>query len=240
MTTKKEQDAINNVFGKATRVSASKKKKGKEEVEFNAPFDTLVNVAVVEKALEGVKENLTKQFKEVAFEVFASKIKEELKQPESFKAVCNETSASFQFRKRGHGFSEEIANLLASKEIPFTTEEKGEEQYVINPIILKDQALLAKLAVAIQSLKGFEDIEVVQVVEAPKKYQFTDATLAGVVCKCTEDEQKQILDEVSTLALADCRLAGENHKNQTTVDTALQNLISKGILQYNDEAKKSK
>ena len=57
MTTKKEQDAINNVFGKATRVSASKKKKGKEEVEFNAPFDTLVNVAVVEKALEGVKEN---------------------------------------------------------------------------------------------------------------------------------------------------------------------------------------
>jgi len=240
MTKKTEtngQDAVKKVFGNATRITAKSVKKEKEEIEFKAPFDVLVSVAIVEAALKGVKENLTKQFKKVVFEIFVTKIKEELKQPESFKAICGDASASFQFKKSNYGFGESTANLLTEKEIPFDTEEKSTEQYIINPAILANQALLEKLAVAINTIKGFEDIEVIQVVEGSKKYQFTDATLAGVATKCTEEEQIKIFDEVSTLALADCKLAGENHKDQTTVDTALQNLVSKGVLQWNSDKK---
>jgi len=232
--------AIQEVFGAAPvqPKKAKKEKTEKTEVEFESDFATLVNVAIVESALKGVKDSLSEQYKEFALEIFCETIKESPKQPETFRAFNGDATGSFQFRKSGSGFGQEIADLLDEKEIPYEKEVKTGEQFVINPEILANQELLGRLAVALKAIKEFEGIQIVQKVEAVTKNQFTDATIHGIVKNFDESEQKRIFGEISTLAFADPKLAGLNHKDQSCVSTALQNLANANVLKWSPEKKK--
>ena len=231
--------AINDVFGSAP-VQAKAPKKGKaaekEEIEFSSDFETLVNVTIVEKALEGVKKSLKSQYDEFVFEIFQAKVNETGKKPASIAAIYGEASANYRLQNPGHGFSADTAQELDAHGINYDVEEKEGEQFIINPEILANQELLGKLAVALKGLKGFEDMQIIQKTETLKKCTPNEATFEGIA-KLEPSEQKKLLKEVGTLYFVDQKLSGGDHKDQSIVNRALNNLANAGVLKWTPEKK---
>lgn len=240
---KQAKTAINDIFNSAPVKAKAPAKKGKkaekEAIEFSADFETLVNVAIVEKALKGVKDSLKSQYDDFVFEIFQEKVKETAKKPESIVAACGEASASYRLQNPGHGFSKDTAQELDSLGIKYDAEEKEGEQFIINPEILANQELLGKLAIALKGLKGFDDIQIIQKTEAVKKCVPNEATFEGIA-KLEASDQKRLLQEVGTLYFTDQKLDGGDHKDQSIVNRALTNLANAGVLKWNPESKKAK
>jgi hypothetical protein len=234
---KEKVDAVTEVFDAAPIVKKpAKKEKEKEEVELQSPFDICIAANIVKDVLKSAAESLALQFKKTALEIFHESIKENKRQPETFVASCGKASANFQFRKSG--FSQEIADKLRDAGVPFEVEEKESEHFIINPEISSNQDLLKKLAEAIKNVKELNGIAVVQRVPKVEKYQFNDATFAGIVENFPENEQREIFEEISTLALSQCKLDGGGSSAESTVSEALSILSKAGILQYSSKSKK--
>jgi hypothetical protein len=241
MATKKKttvsttSSAIADVFGSATIAAPDKPKKGKgkerTQVEMDEPFDTFVALTLVEKAIEGVKDNLGEQFKNEAFDHFHVEIMETGVQPESFDGVCNDAQAAFQFKQRSQGFQKDIADRLAAANVPVDRTDKVPERFVINPEVLANQELLGKLAVALKSVKDFAGIDIIQKQEPVYTYKFTDATIAAIKTNVKDPtERAELLRAISTIAVAQAKLAGGDAKSESALTAALQHLASKGIL----------
>jgi hypothetical protein len=249
MATKKKStvsaasSAIADVFGSATIAAPDKPKKGKGkdrlQVEMEEPFDTFVALTLVEKAIEGVKDQLGEQFKNEAFDVFMGQIMENGKQPDSFDGVCNDAQAAFQFKQRGQGFAKDIADRLAAANCPVDRTDKVPERFVINPEVLANQELLGKLAVALKSIKDFSGIDIIQKQEPVYTYKFTEATIAAVKENVKDPtERAELLRAISTIAVAQAKLAGGDAKSESALTAALQHLASKGILNIGSKGKK--
>lgn len=236
---KEKVDAVTEVFGAAPIVKKpAKKAKEKEEVELQSPFDICIAANIVKDVLKSAAESLALQFKKTALEIFHESIKENKRQPETFIASCGKATANFQFRKSGSGFSPEIADKLRDAGVSFEVEEKESEHFIINPEVASNQDLLKKLAEAIKNVKELNGIAVVQRVPKVEKYQFNDATFAGIVENFPENEQREIFEEISTLALSQCKLDGGDSSAESTVSEALSILSKAGILQYSSKSKK--
>ena len=227
-----------SVLKDAPTVDTKKSKKPtKEELNFEKPFDVLVCAAIVEGVVKNVKKTLENKFKAYALEIFHEKIKESKEKPATFKGVCEQNpsaTASFQYREKGLGFSQETADKLSAKGVPFKSEVKeGTDRLIINPEILQNEELLEKLDAALNKIKGFENTPIVVRTKPTVKHTFTDATLVGIVENFDDQEQREILDDIATLALAQCQIDGGDAKNQESIDKALAVLADANVLQWN-------
>lgn len=227
----KEQSAINAVFGAASSAPAPKKSKAKSDKpqkEMSSEFEGYVALILVEKALEGVKKQLDKQYKDgEAFEHFDSQLTASHKQPETFEGVCGRASAQFQFKKRSAGFNADIAAMLDEQGISYEKTEKVPERFTINPLVLEDQALLGKLAVAIQKMGV--DYDVIKKQDPVYSYQFNEETLAQVSKIKDDTTRTEIIRAISSIAVAQAKIDGVDAKGGA-LEAALAILAEKGIL----------
>ena len=243
MTTKKdtkpksakaEKDAIASVFGSAATVAAPKKakKSDKPQVAMTDKFEEYVALILVEKALEGVKKQLDKQFKDgEAFSHFDDVLVSSGHQPETFEGVNGRATAQFQFKKRSAGFNGEVAAMLDAQDISYDRSEKVPERFTINPMVLEDQALLGKLALAIKNMGV--DYEVIQKQAPVYSYQFNEETLAQVA-KIKDDESRaEILRAISSIAIAQAKIDGI--AKGEALEAALSILQEKGVLALDGE-----
>ena len=226
----KEQSAIASVFGAAAAVAPSPAKKGKKsdkpQVEMTEEFEGYVALILVEKALEGVKKQLDKQFKDgEAFEHFDGELVASHRQPETFEGLCGRASAQFQFKKRSAGFNGEIAAMLDEQGIAYERSEKVPERFTINPQVLEDQVLLGKLAVAIKNM----GVDVIQKQSPVYSYQFNEETLAQVAKIKDDTVRSEILRAISSIAVAQAKIDGVDAKGGA-LEAALEILQEKGIL----------
>lgn len=233
-------NAINEIIIEAPVMKISKSKKAKtdtkEKIEFSSDFETLVNVAIVDKALKGVKESLAGEFEDFAFEIFQERLAESGKKPDEFTAVHGEASANYRLQKPGYGFSQEAADFLDEHKIEYDVEEKEPERIIVNPELLKNQELLEKFAMAIKELKF--DVPVFMKIPATNKYTPNEKTYEGI-SKLESEDQKRILQQVTNLYFTNQNLDGCDYKDQSIVNKALANLANTGILRWNPEIKKS-
>ena len=222
-----QQNAVTEMFTNAPVIEmlTKKGKKEKEEIEFPDSFQSLVHLAIVEKAISESKKSLEEMHEDMAIDFFADRIKSNQFKT-TFTAVSGDCSADFQFRKRG--FSDDIAEKLDGYNIPYDSE-TGDECYIINPDILKNQDLLKKLAVALKELKGFESTPIVQCQKGKRKNSFNDETLAGIV-KLKGEERSMLLKSISTMALAQAKVEGADAKNESIVTKCLTKLSQVGLL----------
>jgi hypothetical protein len=226
-----EKAAIASVFGSAAAVDVPAKKgkkNDKPQIEMSEEFEGYVALILVEKALEGVKKQLDKQFKDgEAFEHFDGELIASHKQPETFEGLCGRASAQFQFKKRSAGFNGEIAAMLDEQNIAYDRSEKVPERFTINPQVLEDQALLGKLAVAIKGMGVSYDV--IQKQAPVYSYQFNEATLAQVAKIKDDTVRSEILRAISSIAVAQAKIDGADAKGGA-LEAALEILQEKGIL----------
>jgi len=226
-----EQSAIASVFGAAAAVAPSPKKgkkSDKPQVEMSEEFEGYIALILVEKALEGVKKQLDKQFKDgEAFEHFDGELVASHRQPETFEGLCGRASAQFQFKKRSAGFNGEIAAMLDEQNIAYERSEKVPERFTINPQVLEDQALLGKLAVAIKNMGVSYDV--IQKQSPVYSYQFNEETLAQVAKIKDDTVRSEILRAISSIAVAQAKIDGVDAKGGA-LEAALEILQEKGIL----------
>jgi hypothetical protein len=228
---KAEKDAIADVFGTAApaapKTTSKSKKSDKPQVEMTEEFEGYVALTLVQKALEGVKKQLDAQFKDQeAFDYFHEQLVKTSAQPKTFEGVNGRGSAQFQFKKRSHGFSEDVAAMLDKHEIAYEKSEKIPERFTINPEVLNDQELLGKLAVAIKKM-GVEDVIIKQ--EPVYSYQVAAETHAQIAKIKDETIRAEIIRAVSSIAVAQAKIDGVDAKGGA-LEAALEILQEKGIL----------
>lgn len=234
MATKTTQKAkaIENVFGSAVATKGkakSKKSKGdKPELEMKEGFDTYVALILTEKALDGVKKQLEGQYKEDAYEHFCTLIHEtEGKKPESTVGVEGDATALFQFKKRGAGFNQEVADKLDENNIPYDKTEVVPERFIINPELLGDQKKLGELAQAIEKM-GL-DFDVIQKQQPTYKYNIDDETLKKISKIKDQDIRDELVKAVSSVAVSQAKIGGVDAKGGA-LDAAIKILKENGIL----------
>lgn len=228
---KEEKAAISEIFGSNTPVVQPEKKgKGKDrpKIEMSEEFEDYVAVKLLIKALEGVEKQLDRQFKDTeAFEYFHSELCRTQSQPSTAEGVHGRATAQFQFKKRGHGFSKEVADQLDGHQISYEKTEKIPERYTINPQILEDQELLGKLAVTIKNLGV--DYDVIEKQEPVYSYQITSETASQIAKIKDNTIRAELIRSVFSLATAQAKLDGVDAKGGA-LEAALEILQEKGIL----------
>lgn len=146
---------------KSVETSDKKKKASKEKPQVSIAhkdFEGYVALMLVKQALEGVEKQLNKEIRDgEVFTHFADEIARTGSQPETFEGVHGRCSAQFQYKQRGFGFSEKVAEALEEQGVEFDKIQKVPEQYLINPEIVADSVKFGKLVLAINAL-GFGDV----------------------------------------------------------------------------------
>jgi hypothetical protein len=226
-----KKQSIENVFGTAASTGSAKKKtkskSNRMEVEMDEGFESFVALILVEKALDGVKKQLEGSFKESAYETFIKEVNDNGKKPDSIVGVEGDATAMFQFKKRGAGFTEEVANQLEENGISFEKEEKVPERFIINPDVLEDQAKLGKLAQAIEKLNlGFD---VIQKQEPTFKFNIDDTTIAQLSKLKKPELQAELIKAVSLVAVSQAKIDGVDAKGGA-LEAAMKILKENGIL----------
>jgi len=234
---KKEAAAIADVFGGASEIETPKSKKNNgNQISMGKDFEGYVSLILLENAIEGAKKQLEGEMKEKkAFTHFFEKITETGNQPSQIEGVEGRASAMFQFKKKGAGFTAEIAEDLKEHGIDCERKESIPERFVINPLILQDQAKLAQLSVAIKQL-GL-DYEIVQKQKPVFKYQFTEETIRQISKIKDKQIRAKLLRDIATIAVAQAKLDGIGIDKKTSPEqradvlaTALQIIQEQKIL----------
>jgi len=229
-TKKAEKAAISEIFGASAPAAKPAKKKGKErpQIEMSDEFEGYVAVKLLMKALEGVEKQLDRQFKDTeAFEHFHSELIRTQAQPATAEGVNGRATAQFQFKKRSHGFSQEVAAQLDELEISYEKSEKIPERFTINPQVLEDQELLGKLAVAIKKMGV--DYDVIQKQEPVYSYQISSETASQIAQLADKTISAELVRSVFSLAVAQAKIDGVDAKGGA-LEAALEILQEKGIL----------
>lgn len=146
-----------SIFSNAKSVKkVSAKKTEKERIAVSG----LENYAVVDKvvkAFSALQKTLGEEVKEDMCDTFAGMGKQIKKRPENFTGFEGDhvtASCELRCRPSTSALTEEEVDLLSAANVPF-----GEvpETYVINPAYSNDAALLAKVAKALESVKGLPE-----------------------------------------------------------------------------------
>jgi hypothetical protein len=228
-----------SVFANAEviEIKTKSKTKEKEEVLMPQPFDTLINLLLVEKHIEAAVSNLKKDFTSNAgFDVFYQKMIESKEQPESFIGICENTQAQFQYTNAG--FNKAVAEKLDTHGIKYVVESKIEERYFFNPEALKDTALMKKIDLALQKLQQECDMQIIQKQESVDKFKFDDNTIAQIVEKVEDPaEQAELLKEIAVMKIAYPKVEGKTHEDGEVVAQALKHLVTCDIIQLAGEKK---
>lgn len=209
---KNDKKAIKEVFDDAAIMMEEPKSKGEkgdyDYVQMGNGKDSLqgyVAILLVKKALEAQEERLSKRFKNVdAFTYFHKQVVKTGAQPAPVLGVEENASAQFQCRKKPN-FDETVAKMLADAGVNCERAEQIPERFVINPVLLEDQVMMGKFAVAIQGL-GL-DYQVVVKQQPKYKFNVTEETYLQISKIKDSELRSRLLASISIIAVAQPQLA---------------------------------
>jgi len=239
--TKSDASAVDSVFGSAEVLPAAKpksKKGDKERVPMGTPktsFQAYIAMMLVVDALESIKDQYDQEFKQgEAYKHFHKTLCSTGQKPEAFEGFEGDATAQFQFRRKSSFKPEQtygdstLGEKLTEYNVPFEKEESVPERFVINPLILEDQSKLIELSKAIQKL-GL-DFQVIQKQQPVFKYVITDDAYAAVAKIKDNTDRLEILRALSTPAVAQPKLGGQDEKSVECLEKALDIIKANKIL----------
>lgn len=148
-----------SIFSNAKSVASAPKGKSKpkkKEVSIDG-LEQLAEVDALIKNLEALREDLDRNVKDKAREIFIDLGK--TARPENFRGVDGDAEASIEFRKRSSRSVLTPAEVEAFEKlnIPVETIQDVSETYIINPAYAGDSALLQKIDVALKKVKDLPE-----------------------------------------------------------------------------------
>jgi hypothetical protein len=241
--TKAGKAAVVSVFDNAPVIEPAKKSaKSKipdEAVEMGADFDTCIALRIVASAVKGANEQSEEEFKDKkGFDHIEEVVTATGEKPDSFRVRGDIGSAQFIFGKKSAGFSKEVADMLEENGVTsYEKTEKVAERFIINPDVLKDQAMLAKLAQAIQGLDF--GCQVIQKQAPEFKYTTTDETFEQISKIKDKKLRRELLFQTSQISVKTPMLDGKDAKGGALAQ-ALTIIKEKKVLEkwMADEASK--
>lgn len=236
----KAKTAKKSMFDTAEVMPKTKSPAAKDvAIEFEKPFDTLVNLMIVKNHIEAVMSSLADEFKSgAAFDIFMEKMRAEKKQISSFKAACDDAQATFQFAKKGAGMGTRMKEVLDQHGIDYDVATVTEERFLFNPEVFQDKGLMRKIDEALQKVQEQTDISILQKQEAVEKYQFNDNTIRQIIEKVQDaDEQAEILKAIADRKISAPLLGGQDHSDQQTVSKALHHILDNDVVSLKAEKK---
>lgn len=223
-----------SIFEKATEVSAKvskAKKTDREEIRIAGLRDYAV-LDNLEKAIKAKKETLRVAIDDAVLDTFLAKggavfvgnkkIKDGF-QPDNFRGVDDVADASCELRKRDSRRALDAFQIEALNEYGIETETVGDvaETFIFNPELVGDQEIMAKVAKALEKVKGLPD-NLIQKQVANKKVVTTDNSIRQVM-NLKPEIARTLLPVVSTVAVGKAKLP-EDYTVSKLVD------VAKGVL----------
>lgn len=195
-----------NMFEKAKQsdkpAKAEKTKKSKKrEVKIDG-LELFASVKAVQKALDGLVEGVETDIKRDVAAEFVYEGLRDGKRPENFRGHEGIGEASCELRKRSSASkltSEERAKLDAAG-ISYETVVSAEETFKINPAYFSDQALLGKVAKALEKVPGLPEDFIVHE-QGATHYAVAEESLDQVFQVQNAKIATDLLSIVGTLAL---------------------------------------
>jgi hypothetical protein len=175
-----------NPFATAS-VATSSVKKAKKNEKAEIQISGLRDLAVldtVEKTVKSLKENVRIGINAQLTNHFADSGAKLHRQPENFRGVELDASASCELRKRSDRSvlnDQEIA-LLESEGIPFSEIVDREETFIINPAYAQDAKLLGKVGTVLGKIPGMP-ADFIQKQTAVRRTVVSDESLPAVFAK---------------------------------------------------------
>jgi hypothetical protein len=217
---KKEAAAALSVFGQAPEIATPEVAKGGKERDQHPmgddknSFEGYVSLILIEKAIKGMKESMAGYFKGKAFDIFSSLVAKTGTQPEAFDGTEGCAVAQFQFKKTAT-VTPALADILTKNSVSHERTESVPECFVINPLLLKDQIMMGKLALAIQNVQEELGIDY-NIIEKQKpvyKYHVTKKSIVEVSQIEDPKVRSELMQEITSIAVAQGSLeveAGED------------------------------
>lgn len=192
-----------NPFENATVASAAKKsnkKADKVEVKVEG-LHTVAALDAAEKAIKGLKESLRGSVDAQIMDYFVNGSALTKRQPENFRGVDEDASASCELRKRSvrSPLNEVEVQILADNGIPFEEITDRAETFIINPKYVEDTKLMTRVGLTLGKIPGMP-ADFIQKQEARKTTVVSDESLAEVFAKPT-DKVAELLRIVGVIAL---------------------------------------
>jgi hypothetical protein len=235
---KEEIAAIAEVFGRTSKAKATKKKKkttkkkDREIIQLPKPFDLLVAGQIVANALKKLKaKKKYANLKAQIFDYYFTKFTKNGKIAPSCVGECGEATALFTLRQMA-SISEDTAELLKKHQIPYAEDEIVLEGLMLNPEVMFDQDLLAKLAMAVKKLKEFKDVKLFLDQEAVCQYTATEETYKKVAKIKDVKVREKLLKQLTNLAMSQSKLDDSSEAAQIK---ALKLLSKKGVFDIQDD-----
>jgi hypothetical protein len=180
------------------------KKNGKKMDKAEVQIDGLRTVAALDaaaKAIEGLKKGLRGTVDAQILDHFVNASAETKRQPENFRGVEEDASASCELRKRStrSPLNEVEVKILEENKIPFEEMTDRVETFIINPAYLTDEKLIARVGAVLAKVPGMP-VDFIQKQEAVKSSVVSDDSLAAVFAK-PSDKVAELLRIVGVIAL---------------------------------------
>lgn len=194
----------------------TKSKKSREEIPMEG-FDVVAALGVVEKALKAVSKQLVAEVKDRVVSLFLSQMTASGIKPDGFTAVGHSSTGLCGLRKRGGHLAvdENTATRLRAKGIHLDFVEKVPERLVINPEVLKDQAIIGAVAEAIKGHPALEGIQVIMQQKAESFYAVSEETLPQLARSAGDfDDLREILGNVSVISVGRFEFPGCTDSSQ--------------------------
>jgi hypothetical protein len=234
---KKAADAaVLSVFGQAPEKATTPEttKGGKERDQHpmgddKNSFEGYVSLILIEKAIKGMKESMAGYFKSKAFDIFSSLVAKTGTQPEAFEGTEGCAVAQFQFKKAAT-VTPALADILTQNGVSHERTESVPECFIINPLLLKDQDMMRKLALAIQSVQESLGIDY-NIIEKQKpvyKYHVTKKSIVEVSQIQDPKLRSELMQEITSIAVAQGQL--EVEKGEDVLQKAFEIVRKNGIL----------
>lgn len=186
-----------SLFANAKVVTApkSKAKSTKQEIEITG-LETVASIDALIKSLTTLQATLTKEVKTAGFDIMYEAASN-LRQPDNFKAVEGNASASIEMKKRSSAsaLTEEEIDLLNRFEIPTGKNVTTQALFGFDPKYANDMRLLEKISKLLEG-KVPEDLIIKQ--EEVSKIVVTDETLSTAFAKRAP---KEIIEAITVMAI---------------------------------------
>lgn len=199
MATKNAKSAIEKLLNAPTVEAPVKKskKKDRDEVEMPEPFDVMVALHIVSNLLKEPAEQMTKELHEKAREMFTKKLASE-GNVETFEGQRGDATCNVMCKKAT--IKPEMLPLMDEHKISYEVEDEQPERYIINPAIMADQEMLAKLAVALADVPGLEGVAIIQKQRPVSKAKPTPQTFHELSKVKDANVRHHILSGITTIA----------------------------------------
>ena len=181
---------------------AKKSNKKADKVEINIEgLRTVAALDAAEKAIKGLKESLRGSVDAQIMDYFVNASVATKRQPENFRGVEEDASASCELRKRlvRSPLNEQEVQILTENHISVEEVVDRAETFIINPKYVTDEKLMNRVGMTLGKIPGMP-ADFIQKQEAKKTTVVSENSLPEVFAKPT-DKVAELLRIVGVIAL---------------------------------------